>query len=220
MWLATKFWYVYNRELCVVFLVHFAWCGANWLRKFFVSSLLTDSQDCPCSLLSCRMTEERRSSRPIATPNTQAGGHRIPYVLLRVSHALMLSENRHIAPHNDVAYAFVSPSLPPCISFFFVPFFFFVLPSCLIHSSLPLGFFLSFVLSFSFSLFLPAFPLLLTPILPSIISSIFKRVRKVTKRDYLHSQVCIFCPSVRPFARNNSAPSGQIFLTFYVGDFY
>jgi hypothetical protein len=40
---------------------------------------------------------------------------------------------------------------------------------------------------------------------------IFRRVRKIAKSDY---SLCHVRPSVLPSARNNSAPTGRIFIKF------
>jgi hypothetical protein len=47
-------------------------------------------------------------------------------------------------------------------------------------------------------------------------SPLFRRVRKIVKNRLLASS----CPSVRPSARNNSAPTVRIFMKFYIYIFF
>jgi hypothetical protein len=46
---------------------------------------------------------------------------------------------------------------------------------------------------------------------------IFRRVRKIAKGDYYLRDVCL---SVRPSAWNNSAPTGRIFIIYYIWGFF
>jgi len=48
----------------------------------------------------------------------------------------------------------------------------------------------------------------------------FAKLRKVAINFAMSVFLSIFCPSVRPSARNNSAPTGRIFMKFYIWTFF